>query len=221
MARFNGPRTLSDIARNCDMPPSKIHRYLSSFVQAGLVKQEGKSGRYDIGPEAMQLGLAAIARHDFVNNAADGLSDLCSETRMNILLSVWANEGATVVRWERGTTPTDMSMGLGTTLPLLNSATGRAFLAWAPVKAVAGARETQLRRAARNPNITPDLTPTRAGIAEMVKRTRDRGFACVEGKFIPGLVAAASPILDWQNEAQAVITLVGVDPDSIAPERTQ
>lgn len=220
MARFNGPRSLSDIARECNMPPSKIHRYLASFVHAGLVKQEGRSGRYDIGPEAMQLGLAAIARHDFVNYAADRLNELCNETGMTVLLSVWANEGATVVRWERGTTPTDTSMGLGTTLPLLNSATGRAFLAWAPEKAVENAKETQLRRASRNPSIIPDLTPTKAGISEMVKKTRERGFASVEGKFIPGLVAAAAPVLDWQYEAQAVITLVGVDPAAIAPGAT-
>ena len=127
-----GSLSLSDIARGCDMPPSKIHRYRASFVEAGLVKQEGRSGRYDLGVGAMQLGLAAIARHDFVNFAADGLASLATEKRMTILLSVWANEGATVVRWERGVTPTVTSMGLGTTLPLLNSATGRAFLAWAP-----------------------------------------------------------------------------------------
>lgn len=220
MARLNGPRSLSDIAKECGMPPSKVHRYLASFVQAGLVKQEGRSGRYDIGPAAMQLGLAAIARHDFVNHAADGLHELCIETGMTVLLSVWANEGATVVRWERGSTPTDTSMGLGTTLPLLNSATGRAFLAWAPQAAIANARDTQLRRAARNPAIIPDLTPTKSGICEMVKRTRERGFASVEGKFIPGLVAAAAPILDWQNEAQAVITLVGVDPARITSGAT-
>ena len=216
MARFNGPRALSDIARECKMPPSKVHRYLASFVHAGLVKQEGRSGRYDIGPQAMQLGLAAIARHDFVNHAADGLSELSSQTGLTILLSVWANEGATVVRWERGPTPTDTSMGLGTTLPLLNSATGRAFLAWAPAKAVENAKETQLRRASRNPSSVPDLTPTKAGLSALVKRTRERGFASVEGKFIPGLVAAAAPVLDWQDEAQAVITLVGVDPATIS-----
>lgn len=220
LARCSGPRSLSDIARACDMPPSKVHRYLASFVQAGLVKQEGRSGRYDIGPEALQLGLAAMARHDFVNTAADGLGTLCDETGMTVLLSVWANEGATVVRWERGPTPTDTSMGLGTTLPLLNSATGRAFLAWAPAKAVENAKETQLRRAARNPSSIPDLTPTKAGISAMVRKTRECGFASVEGKFIPGLVAVAAPILDWQKEAQAVITLVGVDPATIVPGAT-
>ncbi|MFV0244714.1 MAG: IclR family transcriptional regulator [Qingshengfaniella sp.] len=220
MARQPGSLSLSDIARACAMPPSKVHRYLASFVEAGLVKQEGRSGRYDLGVGAMQLGLAALARHDFVNHAADGLPGLARETGMTVLLSVWANQGATVVRWERGLSPTVTSMGLGTTLPLLNSATGRAFLAWAPKLPLQQAYETELRRATRNRALIPDMTLTKAGIAEMIDLTRTRGFAAVEGKFIPGLVAAAAPILDWQAEAQAVITLVGVTPEDVRPGAT-
>lgn len=217
MARQKGPLTLTDIARECGMPPSKVHRYLASFVDAKLVKQQGRSGRYDLGQGAIQLGLAAIARHDFVNYAADGLPDLSRKTEMTVLLSVWGNDGATVVRWERGIFPTITSMGLGTTLPLLNSATGRAFLAWAPKGALQPSFKTELRRASLNPSIIPDLIPTKAGVNDLIKTTRERGYAAVDGKFIPGLIAGAAPILDWQGEAQAIITLVGTDPNGITP----
>lgn len=217
LTRLNGPQTLTDIAKECGMSSSKVHRYLASFVQAGLVKQEGRSGRYDIGPEAMQLGMAAIARHDFVNHAADGLPELSAQTGMTVLLSVWANQGATVVRWERGATPTDTSMGLGTTLPLLNSATGRVFLAWGQPRVINPVRDAQLRRLARQPAHLIDVPATKSGLDDLTKRTRARGFASVEGKFIPGLVAVAAPVLDWQNEVQAAVTLVGTDPEAIVP----
>jgi len=215
MARQQGPMTLSDIARGCDMPPSKAHRYLASFVIAGLVRQQGRSGRYDLGPEAMQLGLAAIARHDFVNDSADGLPELALQTGMTVLLAVWANEGATVVRWQRGLSPTVTSIALGTTLPLLTSATGRIFLTYAPRGAIHKARETELRRAARNPSLLPDTPSTAEGLEMLRAAIREQGFASVNGGFIPGLVAAAAPILDWQGEAQVVVTLVGVDPTGI------
>lgn len=221
LAAQNGPLPLSEIARACGMPPSKAHRYLASFVAAGLVMQRGRSGQYDLGPAALELGLAALARRDFVNAAADGLADLSAETGMTALLSVWANQGATVVRWERGATPTDTSIGLGTTLPLLTSATGRVFLAWGPPRAIAAAQEAQMRRLARQPGLTPDMTPDRAGFAALAARIRAQGFASVEGRFIPGLVAAAAPVLDWQGEAQAAVTLVGTDPAAIAPDAPQ
>lgn len=221
MAAQSGPQSLSEIGRACDMPPSKVHRYLASFVAAGLVKQQGRSGRYDLGPAALQLGLAALARYNFVNAAADGLADLSAETGMTVLLSVWANQGATVVRWERGATPTDTSMGLGTTLPLLNSATGRVFLAWGAPRAIAPVRDSQLRRLVRQPGLSLDMEPTQAGVTALIEQTRARKFALVEGRFIPGLVAAAAPVLDWQGEVQAAVTLVGIDPAAIAPGSPQ
>jgi DNA-binding IclR family transcriptional regulator len=216
LSKQKGAATLTDIARGCDMSPSNVHRYMATFIQAGLAKQEGKSGRYDLGLGALELGLAAIARHDFVNSAADGLFQLTSDTGMTALLSVWGNDGATVVRWERGASPTVTSIGLGTTLPLLRSATGRAFLAWGPNAAIATAREAELRRASRQPTLLPDSEPTKAGLNQLVAQVRDDGFAWVDGRYIPGLVAAAAPILDWQGEAQAVITLVGTDPATIS-----
>lgn len=221
LAARDGPMSLSEIGRGCGMTPSKVHRYLASFVAAGLVRQKGRSGHYDLGPAALHLGLAALARHDFVNAAADSLADLSADTGMTVLLSVWANQGATVVRWERGASPTDTSMGLGTTLPLLTSATGRVFLAWGPPQAITPAREAQLRRLSRQPGLTPDMEPGKADVAALVTRIRARGFASVEGRFIPGLVAAAAPVLDWQSEAQAAVTLVGIDVAAIAPGSPQ
>lgn len=211
LAQQDGAQALTDIARGCDMPPSKVHRYLTSFTKAGLVRQDGPSGRYDLGKGAMQLGLAALARHDFVNHAADGMAELAAETGMTVLLAVWADKGATVVRWERGVSPTLTSMGLGTSLPLLNSATGRAFLAWAPKQAIRAARDAELRRIMRAPELMPDVPATKAGLDALVGSIREAGFASVDGRYIPGLVAAAAPIVDWQGEAQAVITLVGTE----------
>lgn len=218
MGRLNGPATLSDIARACDMPPSKVHRYLASFQQAGLVEQTERSGRYDLGRGAALLGLSAIARHDFVNRASDALPDLSASTGMSALLSVLGNEGATVIRWERAASPAVTSIGLGTTLPLLKSATGRVLLAWAPRAPLQSILETEIRLAQRNPNMFPDITPTTAGIEKLNAETRAKGYCSVDGRFIPGLVAIAAPILDWQNEAQAVITLVGTDPATTLPE---
>lgn len=217
LGSLSGPSSLTEIARVCSMPPSKVHRYLASFIQAGLVRQEGRSGQYDLGPGALQLGLSAMSRHDFVNSAADGLPALAAQTGVTVLLAVWGTEGATVVRWQRGEIPAVTSMGLGTTLPLLNSATGRAFLAWAPEGAIATQREKELRRAVRNPGILVDVAANKTGLNALVAQIKADGFAYVRGEYIPGLVAVAAPILDWQHEAQAVITLVGIDPAMAEP----
>jgi|TARA_R110002012_G_scaffold11890_18_gene53262 DNA-binding IclR family transcriptional regulator len=215
MADQAGPTSLTDLARASDMPPSKVHRYLASFLNAGLVAQGGRSGKYDLGPGAMRLGLAAIARHDFVNRPSEALADLRDETGLTVLLSVWGGGGATVVRWERAAAPVVTSMGLGTTLPLLNSSSGRAFLAWAPRPPIQTLLEAELRRMKRTPALASDFVPTVAGVDALCAKIRAQGHATVDGDFIPGLVALAAPILDWQGEAQAVITLIGTEAEAI------
>ena len=200
------------------MPLSRAHRYLASFLQAGLVEQGGRSGKYVLGRGAIVLGLAALERHDFINRAADGLPDLCVETGLTALLAVWGDTGATTVRWQRGVAPPVTSIGLGAALPLLNSATGRGFLVRGPSAPIQRVLEVELRRARKNPGLLPDMTPSRAGVEELRKTIRQAEYASVDGRFIPGLVVIAAPILDWQGEAQAVVTLVGTDPATALPE---
>lgn len=217
MTGLSGPVSLSELARDCRMPPSKVHRYLASFQHAGLVVQAGRSGKYDLGPGAVMLGLSALGRLDFVNRVSDMLPDLRSDTGLTALLSVWGNQGATVVRWERAASPTVTSMGLGTILPLLNSATGRAFLAWAPAEPLRAVLDAELRQARGSSKTGPQSRQTAKDVGALAETIRAQGYASVEGRFIPGLVAIAAPILDWQAEAQAIVTLIGTDPAVAQP----
>lgn len=215
MARMEGAVGLSDLARACDMPASKTHRYLASFIHAGLVRQNGRSGTYDLAAGAIELGLAAMQRHDFVNAVADEMPELTARTGLTSLLCVWGNSGPTVVRWQRAASLVVTSLGLGTTLPLLTSATGRICLAYLPERVTAQLRDTELSRLRKSTDAealfdgrSVDVKGAR-GLADDV---RAAGYATVDGRFIPGLVAVAAPILDWQGEAQAVLTLIGTDP---------
>jgi DNA-binding IclR family transcriptional regulator len=215
MARMDGAVGVSDLARECAMPASKAHRYLSSFLHAGLVRQSGRAGKYDLGPAAIELGLAALSRHDIFNSVADDLPGLTAETGLTALLCVWGNSGPTVVRWQRAPSFVVTSLGLGTTLPVLTSATGRVFLAYLPDGVTRERLEHELERARASARLFPDMSPDRNGVERLVADTRRDGIAAIDGRFIPGLVAIAAPVLDWQGEAQAVVTLIGTDPRDI------
>lgn len=215
MCAQDGVVSLTDLARLCDMPPSKVHRYLASFMNAGYVEQKERSGKYGLGPSSVRLGLSAIGRHDFVNGPSAHLPDLRDKTGLTVLLSVYGTEGATVVRWERAASPVVTSMGLGTILPLLNSSTGRVFLAWGPQEPIRATLTKELHLARKNKSLARDFAPDAAGIEVLRRKTREQGYAAVDGTFIPGLVATAAPILDWQGEAQAAVTLIGTEPKDI------
>lgn len=197
----NGPMSLSEVAQRVAIPPAKVHRYLASLIQAGMVVHR-KTGSYDLGRGAAEVGMAAVARFDVVNRAADMLPDIVETTGCTAMLSVWGTLGPTVVRWERSSPPLVTALGVGTLLPLLTSATGLALLAWSPER-LAGERlsKKEQKRAAT----------LCAGI-------RKAGLAEARQSFIPGLYALAAPVLDLQGRAEAVVTLVSIDKALLAED---
>ncbi|MEO0382704.1 MAG: IclR family transcriptional regulator [Pseudomonadota bacterium] len=194
-----GPMSLTQIAQAVNIPPAKVHRYLASLVESGMVHHR-KTGTYDLGRAAAEIGMAAVARFDVVNRAADALPDLVEATRCTAMLSVWGTEGPTVVRWERANPPLVTALGVGTVLPLLTSATGLAFLSWSPPRLAEG--------------LLPE--PDIAAAADMRDSIRTAGFAEAQETFIPGLYALAAPVLDLQGQAAAAVTLVSTDQTIIA-----
>jgi DNA-binding IclR family transcriptional regulator len=215
---FEGPATLSDIAREAGMPPSKVHRYLASFMHAGLAVQKERSGRYDLGPEAAELGVAAISRNNFVVRAAEGLEELAESTGQAALLAVWSNSGPTVIRMERGPNLTTTSIGLGSTFPLLDSATGRVFLSYLPRQQMMPRLQLELNRAATSGISWPDLNPDLGNVEALTKKIRREQIAYVDGRYIPGLIAISSAITNWQGEIEVAVTLFGTHRELLEPD---
>ena len=205
LSHIDGPVSLTELARQMDMPTSKVHRYLVSFVNAGLVQQAGRSGKYDLGTGALELGLEAMKRIDLVNRASDALADIATKTSLTALLSVWGNAGATVIRWERSANYPITTLGLGSTMPLLSSASGRMFLAYSPPELIS---EYLAEEQAIRPEIDAD---------KLAANIREAGFSWVTGDFIPGLAAIAAPILNWQGHIEASVALIGTDPKITDP----
>jgi DNA-binding IclR family transcriptional regulator len=198
-----GPVGLNALAALVGLAPAKAHRYLVSLIAAGMAVQR-VDGRYDLGPAAARLGMAAVARVDVVNRAADALPGLVAETGCTAMLSVWGPAGATVVRWEKASPQLITALGVGAVLPLCTSATGLAFLAWLPERLLAPRLAVE----------APDLT----GAALQARRAvlREGWITRASGSFIPGLSALAVPVLDLSDRAEAVVTLVSNRPDSLA-----
>lgn len=221
MAEFREPASLSEIAQRANMPPSKAHRYLASFVAANFVQQTGRSGRYYLSKAAIEIGLAAIGRLDFIDCAAEILATLVEETGATAFVSVWGIHGPTAVRWQRTNSFITASLGLGSTFPLLASATGRVFLAFSPRRLTAAKLKSEIAQARKFHLKWPDFDPLKPkDLDRLIEGTRAAGYATTDGRFIPGLYGVSAPILNWQGEIEAAVTLATVDPRIIDPKRS-
>src|SRR5215212_9935410 len=112
LERADGPLALKDLSASADLDPSSAHRYLASFVHCGLVRQD-PDARYDFGPLALRIGLAAMQRLDPMQLAERALPELVAETGYTALLSVWSSRGPTVVHWQRSKNPFTTNLALG------------------------------------------------------------------------------------------------------------
>lgn len=216
MAEANGPLTLTELAQMVGMPAAKAHRYLSSLINTGMVTQTHRSGAYDLGDFAIQLGLAALSRQNLINRAADAMEELVHISQATALLAVWGNQGPMIIRWERSENYIVTALGIGTRVPLLSSASGRIFAAYAPRRLTKALIAKERKHAKKTGQHAP--TPhTEKELQAMIDEIRSKGYAFVDGGFIPGLVAVAAPILNIQGEAEANLTLIATSAQQIEP----
>src|ERR1700758_2748389 len=130
LARSGEPMMLRDLAREAGMAPAKAHPYLVSFSRIGLIEQDETTGRYEIGALALELGLISLRRLSGVRIAQPKIAGLASQIGHAVSLAVWGTHGPTVVRLEEPSHPVHIAMGAGSTMALLETATGPAFAAF-------------------------------------------------------------------------------------------
>jgi DNA-binding IclR family transcriptional regulator len=205
LERAPGPLALKELSAAAGLDPSSAHRYLASFVRCGLAVQNPDS-RYDIGPLALRLGLAALQRSDPVQAAEHALPALVAATGTTALLAVWSNRGPTIVHWQR-TGNLVTSLNLGSVLPVTRSSLGRMLLAFLPRAMTAEALAQEARREKLD----------REWLERELDRSRKTRLAYADKTVIPGLYAAASVVLGWNGEAACAVALIGPDAELARP----
>jgi DNA-binding IclR family transcriptional regulator len=204
LAQASQPQMLRDLAAAAEMPAAKAHRYLVSFTRMGLVEQNGDTGLYDLGAFALELGLSALARLEPVTAAMPELRDLGTEIGQTVALAVWANHGATIVRWLGADTPVAASLRVGSVMPVTRSATGGAFLAFLPQDTTAPFVRRELAE-----NAKKGLSPsTQEELDRFVAQTRRNGFARTSD-FIPGVSGIAAPVYDHTGSMVLALVTLG------------
>ena len=199
-----GPLTLGEVARGSGLSLSQARRYLISLVRCGLAFQDAATGRYDLGSRSLRIGLAALARVEAIDLATSALKELVAKIREGGTLTVWGEEGPTVVRWLRGGGIGVTSLGLGTIFPLLSSATGHVFLAHLS----SDLTDSQLQRELGSDSLPADV---RKRIEAIKHDVRKSGYGWLKGHFVENIRGAAAPIFDSQGELVVVLAIAGPD----------
>lgn len=201
LAHHGRPMALKDLAREAGMAAAKAHPYLVSFGKLGLIAQDEVSGRYGLGPLAMQLGLISLQQFDPVRLATPVIAELALSLNLTVAIAVWGNRGATMVRIEEAPTAVHVNMRHGTVMSLRGTASGLLFAAHLKPELVldALAAESGTARARR---IDADL-------ARQLDEVRTQGLSRAVDALLPGISAMAAPVFDERGEMALSLTAIG------------
>jgi DNA-binding IclR family transcriptional regulator len=217
LADVPGALMLRDLAAGAGMSAAKAHRYLVSFQRMGLVVQDPVSTRYDLGPAALRLGLASLARIDAVKLARERIPALLAETGHTLAIAVWGNQGPTMVHWAEAPQTVPVTLRLGDVMPLLTSATGRCFAAFMPrdgrdgerIPAMVRAELARLQQLPQTGLTLEDVPKTQAQVQTLLQETRAQGMGRVVHSLLPGVGGFCAPVFDAQGRLALGLVVLG------------
>ena len=206
LTRLGGGASLTAIAHALGENASKVHRYLSSFVQEGFVAQNPLTHHYHLSTESARLGLAALRQCDPVRLGEGALLRMRESLELTSFIAVMGNMGPTVLRIEEPTLPVTVNIRAGSVMPILWSATGQVFLAFTDDANIRRQAEREYSTGSdKQRAIMAKLDP----IAQLCQQVRDQGCSIVDGTLLRGISAVSAPIFDANNHVTAVLTVLG------------
>ena len=216
LAHHGRPMALKDLSVAANMAPAKAHPYLVSFGKLGLIAQDAESGRYGLGPLAMQLGLISLQQFDPVRLATPFIAELAQTLGHTVGIAVWGNRGPTIVRIEEAPSAVHVNMRHGTVMSLRGTASGLLFAAYLPRDQVqaALADEHSAKLRALGQAVPAKLrVKVDADMEAELAQIRQRGLSRVSGSAVAGVSAMAAPV--FTEGGAMVLSLTAIGPGAI------
>jgi len=206
LSSLGGSASLTGLALHLDENPAKVHRYLVSLMDGGLVTQNANTQQYTLGLESMLIGLAAMRQADPVRIAEPALIHLREQLGITSFIAVMGNKGPTIVRMEEPSLPVTVNVRVGSVLSFLWSATGRVFLGLHDepgVRAMARLEFDALDKT-QNPPAAFDVLVT-----QLHDEIHQFQCVCVRDTNLKGISAVAAPVFNYAGQLAAVLTALG------------
>ncbi len=211
LARRTEPLPAAALAREVGLARSSTYRLLSTLADRGYVTHVRETGRFGLGPAAYELGSAYRRQAPLQRVAAPLLARLVDQTTHNAHLAILLGRDVLYVVEERATGRPRLVTDVGVRLPAEITASGLALLAALPaaqVRALYPRAEPLVQREQAGPR-----TPTQ--LRQVLRETRQRGYAVESGSVTAGLDSVAVAVLDHVGHPAAAVAVTypsrGVD----------
>lgn len=206
---------LSDLAEECGLDHTTVHRLLAGLVEERLATRVAGTRRYTLGALAFELGVAASPYFSIDRLAAPRLGKLATDTRDIVFLNVRSGfDSVCIARHDGRKALKAYTVDVGTRRPLALSAGGVAMLVCMPSLQQAEIEAQNLHSIVRRGEAR------QAAVRRMLQRSNRLGYGLNLEDIIPGIAALGVAIAMPDGTPVASLSLATSGADLAEPRRT-
>lgn len=192
IAAHPGGVRLSDVADGLDLPASNTTLYLNTLMSAGLLVRDPVRRHFFIAPDAIELFRHADKGliHHLIHCAEKPMQALFSEFNENVLLALQKDHRVFFIKHISSNHLMNIRIEPDPDYPMHVTAAGRAILAFLPEKEI----DAYIQKAVFE-KITSKTVASEKALRDILRETRDNGYAFNPGEFEEDVMAVSAPIL--------------------------
>lgn len=192
---------VSELARTLGYSKTVVHRVVRTLVASGFFLVDERTRRYRLGPGAVSVGLAALARMEVPRVAQPHMERLVARTGETATLSARYGDQRMYLAQVLSPQEIRMAVPLGQLFPLHIGGSSKAILA-------------SLDPAELNDYLDRTLDGTmpvtsREELEEQLRRIRRRGYAVSRGERQVDAGSVAAPVFDASGRVYGALSICG------------
>jgi IclR family acetate operon transcriptional repressor len=190
---------VADLVKRVSLSRPTLYRLLHTLESKGFVVSSGEPQRFRLGPAVARLAHVWSSTLDLSEIARPVMSEAWALTAETVALFVPRGDMRLCVAEMQSPQPISFRRGVGYSEKLVRGASGRAILAFTPLK------PGQLEAYAAGTNT--DL----GWLNDQLRVTRERGYAIGHNELIQGAYAVAAPFFDRTGMVAGSLGVFGPD----------
>ena len=194
---------VSDLAKKLKMAKSTVHGMTSALEELGAVMRNPLTKKYKLGFTLLEIGRSAYSQVDLKSAARPGTEELMEKTQTSVFLGIQNWDHVTILDIVEARQDLNITAPAGSTIPLLAGAVGKVFLA-----AMDENQAVKHIKSKGLPQFTDNSIVDLDRYRRELKRVREKGYAVDDEEYIPGVRAAASPLMEL-GQLRSAIWAVG------------
>lgn len=198
-------KSISEIAKELNMYPSKVSRMLKSFEVEDFFERNPETGKYRLGIRFFELGVVYASNFPLRKIIRPHIEQMAKELNITASWAILRNSKVISIDRVQNLNIDLRVLQMGLNAPIHSTSVGKVLLAYLP--------EEEQDRILQSKVLTKSTSKTvidQKLIKKNLKLVRERGYATDEGEAFEDLNCIAAPIKDGGGNVIAAINLMDI-----------